>query len=553
VSFSRLIHADWSVSPNKRWAARACYTAPNWTVEAVEPVGDCSLFARSLVAAALDEAVLAGFDFPIGVPEVYGKQTGLKSFPDLLQQIGQGRWSAFDSIARETHEISLERPFYPAGAAAGLKQADLLNAHGAAALDDLRRSCERQTEDRRAACPLFWTLGGNQVGRAALAGWVEVLKPTLAAGARLWPFDGSLAILSKEPGLVLAETYPAEAYGHVGVAFGNGESKTRQIDRAGKSAALLQWADENRVELSPAVEALILDGFGSDKAGEDRFDALLGLCGMIEVVSGRRSEGSHSNAFPWEGWILGQRGTPSLRSTTPAITPLTELDLHRATAVADFGVEPETARLLSDLLQVWNSVHQGMPVIGPWMEARLIHMIRGWVGKGWCVSGPTQVCFPGEPDLRSRSWDIVIHRPVPNGYPPEAAPGAGYPLVPLEAVQVVIDTKTNFNAPATYSAQACFNLMNDCSVSQVEALGDGVTKLVLAATSSRGADSMLREGAAHGVPTFAMARYSASPVQDAGERKIEWRVQRFLDGTFPLQAFKFAVLSGLRDPSRPTV
>lgn len=540
-----LLHADWSVSPAKRWAARARSTASGWVVEAVEQVRDCPELVRSLVAAARDQVVLAGFDFPIGVPEAYGRQTGLPSFPDLLQQIGQGRWSAFGSIARETHEISLERPFYPAGAAAGIKQADLLNAHGAARLDDLRRSCERQTEDRRAACPLFWTLGGNQVGRAALAGWTEVLKPALAGGARLWPFDGSLDVLGQRAGLVLAETYPTEAYGHIGVAFANGESKTRQIDRAGKAAGILQWADERSVELAPTVRALALNGFGNDRAGEDRFDALLGLCGMIEVVSGRRSEGSHSNAFPWEGWILGQRSTPSLRSTTPTITRRTELDLHRATAVADFDVEPETARLLSDLLQVWNSVHQGMPVIGPWMEARLIHIIRGWVGKDWCVSGPTQVCFPGEADLRSRSWDIVIHRPLPTGYPPEAAPGAGYPLVPLEAVQVVIDTKTNFNAPAIYAAQACFNRMNDCSVSQVEALGDGVTKLVLAATSSRGADSLLREGAAHGVQTFVMARYSASPVQDASARKIEWRVQRFSDGIFPLQTFKAAILSSL--------
>ena len=546
--FTLLIHSDWSVSPNKRWAARARLGDDGWLIEAVEPVGDCPAFVRSLVAASQQEAVLAGFDFPIGVPDAYGARTGLSSFPDLLAQIGQGRWARFGDIAREPSEIGLERPFYPAGASAGLKQADLLVAHGVGALDELRRLCERQTRDRRAACPLFWTLGGNQVGRAALAGWTEVIKPALAAAARLWPFDGSLASLSERPGLVLAETYPAEAYGHVGVVFRSSESKTRQEDRASKADAILGWASQHEVHLSASVRSFIADGFGADKAGEDRFDALLGLCGMIEVVSGRRAEGGHPDGSVWEGWILGQGGdAATLRPSASRRVepPNPDLDLHRAVAVADFDVEPETARFVSDLLQVWNSVHQGMPVIGPWMEERLKHMIRGWIGSDWCISGPTQVYFPDQPDLRSRSWDVVIHRRLPPGFPPEAAPGSGYALVPIDSVRVVIDTKTNFTTPAAYAAQMCFNRMNDCAVGQVDALGPQVAKLVLAATSGRSADAILREGIKHGVPTYALARYAASPVADGRDRKVEWKVERLATGEFPLQAFKAALLRSL--------
>jgi len=313
-----LVHADWSVSPGKRWAARARLGGDGWLIGAVEPVGDCSAFVQSLVTASKQEVVLAGFDFPIGVPDAYGARSGLSSFPDLLQAIGQGRWARFGHFAREPSEIGLERPFYPAGASAGLKQADLLAAHGVAALDQLRRQCERQTSARRAACPLFWTLGGNQVGRAALAGWTEVIKPAQAAGARLWPFDGTLTALSEEPGLVLAETYPAEAYGHVGVAFSPAESKTRKDDRMSKADAIFDWAARSKVHLSGSVTALISDGFGVDKAGEDRFDALLGLCGMIEVVTGRRGEGSHPQRSVWEGWILGQL---SQNDDQPSIEP----------------------------------------------------------------------------------------------------------------------------------------------------------------------------------------------------------------------------------------
>lgn len=336
--FSRLVHADWSVSPAKRWAARARLGDNGWLIESVEPVGDCSAFVRLLVAASQQEAVLAGFDFPIGVPDPYGARTGLSSFPDLLQAIGQGRWARFGDIAREPGEIVLERPFYPAGASAGLKQVDFLAAHGVGALDELRRRCERRTGDRRAACPLFWTLGGNQVGRAALAGWTEVIKPALGAGARLWPFDGSLASLSERPGLVLAETYPAEAYGHVGVVFRASESKTRPEDRASKADAIPGWASEHGVHLSGSVRALIADGFGADKAGEDRFDALLGLCGMIEVVTGRRAEGGHPNGSVWEGWIIGQGGDAATpRASTSLLSSGIADDVLRSYGLRPFA------------------------------------------------------------------------------------------------------------------------------------------------------------------------------------------------------------------------
>lgn len=305
--FTRVVHADWSVSPSKRWLARALFR-DGWTIEAVEPVGDIGMFLDALAKAARTEGVLAGFDFPIGAPAPYGQKTGLNGFPDLLQAIGTGRWAAFADIARDPTDICTERPFYPAGASAGIKQADLLQAHGVLDLDGIRRSCERKTSDRRAACPVFWTLGGNQVGRGALSGWVEVVRPALRQGARLWPFHGDLATLASDAGLVLAETYPAEAYGHVGVKFGQRESKTSQTDRAAQAGALLAWADSRAVRLSPSVEQMIQNGFGSDRSGEDQFDALLGLLGMIEVAAGWRSEGAGDD-LAWEGWILGQAGT----------------------------------------------------------------------------------------------------------------------------------------------------------------------------------------------------------------------------------------------------
>jgi hypothetical protein len=42
--------------------------------------------------------------------------------------------------------------------------------------------------------------------------------------------------------------------------------------------------------------------------GEDAFDAITGLCGMIEVADGRRAEAPDAlwTSHQREGWILGQ-------------------------------------------------------------------------------------------------------------------------------------------------------------------------------------------------------------------------------------------------------
>lgn len=304
LPFRTVIHADWSVSARKRWTARANYREGRWSIGSTTLAGDM----LAALAVRDDHPLLAGFDFPIGLPQSYGRNTGFADFPTFLRDLGDAEWDEFRTIAREPSDISAHRPFYPAGSAKGTKQASLIQAHGAADLDGLRRRSERATATRRAACPIFWTLGGNQVGRGALSGWQDVVRPSLEAGASLWPFDGSLSAQVELGGLVLAETYPAEAYGHIGVRFGSGQSKRRQDDRRSHALAMAGWAIDRGVALAPEATAEIEDGFGSASNGEDRFDAMAGLMGMMEVVLGRRSEGPTAPGpeTAWEGWILGQ-------------------------------------------------------------------------------------------------------------------------------------------------------------------------------------------------------------------------------------------------------
>jgi hypothetical protein len=173
---------------------------------------------------------------------------------------------------------------------------------------DLLRKCERRTQHGPEGCALFWTLGGNQVGKGALTGWREVIRPAMLDGALLWPFDGTLAELSRHAGVVLAETYPAEAYTLFEGRFLHRESKGRQADRISKAPAIHRWAHANAVRLSPSLITQIDTGFGPRKLGEDAFDAFAGMVKMIEVVEGRRREISHPwpDTGVWEGWRLGR-------------------------------------------------------------------------------------------------------------------------------------------------------------------------------------------------------------------------------------------------------
>jgi hypothetical protein len=252
--------------------------------------------------------VLAGFDFPIGVPTAYGRLTGLANFSAALEVFGQGEWAEFFAVAETPQQISPTRPFYPRRSIAGSKQVHLLHGLGIECINVLRRQCERATPTRRAASSLFWTLGANQVGKAAISGWQEVITPARRRGAHLWPFDGSLADLAMKGDLVLAETYPAEAYAHVGVAFRASMSKRRQDDRRTAMVDLVDRARQQGIAFSDELITQVEDGFGARRDGEDAFDALIGALGMIEVLDGRRMEcpTDRSGAEVWEGWILGQ-------------------------------------------------------------------------------------------------------------------------------------------------------------------------------------------------------------------------------------------------------
>jgi hypothetical protein len=274
-------------------------------------VGDPASFLDALRAEAEGAPVALGVDLPIGVPRAYAVGRGETGFLGFLETI-RG-WPDFFRVCEVLTELRVDRPFYPARGVRGMTRLSHALALGLGGAAGLSRACDRATAERPAGAPLFWTLGANQSGKAAIAAWRDMLLPALALGGgglRLWPFEGPfLGLLA--PGVVtIAETYPAEALRHLGIRLRG--SKRRQIDRA--TVAELLLAAMARLDVVPATALVdaVRDGLGADPAGEDRFDCLLGVLCVINVLAGHRPDTAPDDPWltTWEGWVLGQTALP---------------------------------------------------------------------------------------------------------------------------------------------------------------------------------------------------------------------------------------------------
>jgi hypothetical protein len=301
-------HADWSVDPRKRWMTLARRSADGWELAAPCPVGELASLGNRLADAACGGAVALGVDFPIGVPRAYAaRHMAGVDFPAFLR--GLAAEPGFFHVCAELGELAPMRPFYPARGIAGMTRAAHADALGLGGAAGLSRACDRATAERPAGAPLFWTLGANQTGKAAITAWRDFLLPALDS-LHLWPFQGDLGPLLAQGGVTVAETYPAEALRHLGLVLRG--SKRRQADRAALAPALVAAMDRLRVRPGPGVRAALESGFGADAAGEDRFDSVLGVLCVVNVLEGNRPDGTPDDPWlrRWEGWVLGQTAVP---------------------------------------------------------------------------------------------------------------------------------------------------------------------------------------------------------------------------------------------------
>ncbi len=302
-------HADWSTDPRKRWVSIARSDGRGWRAAAPAPVGDPAALAAALIAEGAPVAI--GLDLPLGVPRGFAEGRAEAGFVDFLR--GLARHPGFFAVAPTLEDVSRTRPFYPARGVKGMTRLAHARALGLPDARGLSRLCDRATAERPAGAPVFWTLGANQSGKAAIAAWRDWLAPGLAAGApyALWPFAGGLHALLAPGRAVLAEVYPAEALRHCGLVLRG--SKRAQADRAAIAEPLREAMAARRVAPCAALRAMVADGFGADAAGEDRFDSVIGLLGLVGVLDGTRPDfvPQDEAVRRWEGWVLGQTALPA--------------------------------------------------------------------------------------------------------------------------------------------------------------------------------------------------------------------------------------------------
>jgi hypothetical protein len=303
-------HADWSVDPRKRWVAVARRDDGVWRLASPVPVGEVATFLARLRDAANGGPVALGVDLPIGLPRAYAATLTERDFLHFLSTTASR--PDFFQVCATLEELRADRPFYPLRGVAGMTRASHAAALGLDGAAALSRACDRATSERPAGAPLFWTLGANQSGKAAIAAWQAMLLPALANqdNVRFWPFHGAFRTLLSPGTIAVAETYPAEALRHLNIRLKG--SKRRQADRATVAAPLRAAMAALAVLPDTELDAAADDGFGADAGGEDRFDCVLGVLCVINVLAGNRPDTAPEDPWimRWEGWVLGQTAMP---------------------------------------------------------------------------------------------------------------------------------------------------------------------------------------------------------------------------------------------------
>lgn len=264
-------------------------------------------FRQSLANHGKTNAIWLGLDMPIGFLNAWYDGVNIKDFKALITVFHSHGLQDFFKVCETPDQIRHDRPFYPqsSGLKGSVKRDHLIKALGLPNFDALHRACEFPTDKRNAACPSFWTLGANQVGKGMLHGLKHLIIPGYEDGFHIWPFSGDLETCTQKPGVTLIETYPGEIYGWFDIP--SELTKSNQNSRKNYLHQLCDNARTKGIEISPAVWADIADGFGPEDGKDDAFDALIGVMGLIEIAEGRRPE--HLPHTPTvlerEGWIVG--------------------------------------------------------------------------------------------------------------------------------------------------------------------------------------------------------------------------------------------------------
>jgi len=320
---SLVAHCDWGSQPGKRWIAVAHLVSGTYKAFAPQQVGEMkTLLHRLRNSVPVGSSILIGFDFPIGLPAAYAQLAKVRCFPEFLLNFcptdnacAANRWSRFHEVCAKASEICLERPFYPLRPG-GARRDAIHQALGLEHRNQLYRKCELRQHEQTNACSVFWTLGGNQVGKSALLGWRHLLAPARRAGAlRLWPFDGPMTELIQPGTCVATETYPTEYHARLFGAPLRG--KRYASKRVAVASEWLSRAESWNIALDSKLTEQIKTGFADRSTPpipaekrdnrDDAFDASVGLFGMLDSLLhfDTQLEPTDEAIRNIEGWIFG--------------------------------------------------------------------------------------------------------------------------------------------------------------------------------------------------------------------------------------------------------
>jgi 8-oxo-dGTP diphosphatase len=280
-----VLAADWGKEPKKR-AVYSAELREGWNIERLEHSGGWTLAglisSAQAIRARLGCPVLVGVDVSLGIPAAHAHRLGHANFIDFLMRLERSGGLQQESLC--AGEWRPETPFFRIPGGKGSKHSFFQAAGGESAL-------LRQIELRTGGNPTFALSGiPGTVGSGSRAVWTELqrllAKRDEGVGFAVWPFEGDLATLLSEVGVVVGEIYPRAAYALAledelpappeSIAKTRPEAREEAIRRLQSSS----WLRANNIELPDLSPAL---------GNEDDFDALIAVVAMVRSVVEDRS------------------------------------------------------------------------------------------------------------------------------------------------------------------------------------------------------------------------------------------------------------------------
>jgi 8-oxo-dGTP diphosphatase len=298
-----IISVDWAKNAEKR-AVYVSRPSPGRMIQRQEPPPEGWSLDRLLqLALRLRDqhrtAALIGIDAVLGLPTAFARAAGCSDFADAVG------WLESSGGLREEAESPAawrpERPFFRVPAGRG----GLSRFYGAAGGHS---AMLRQIELRTGAKPVFVLSGiPGTVGSGSRALWRELAPMVGRAGRelRLWPFEGSVAELTSQNSVILAEVYPRAAYGiALASVLPTALQPLAKTKKAAREAAL------GELEAAGWLRACAAEPRDLEAArrGEDDFDALLTAAALLRLVAEGRPLSCELVDSAVEGGILGTGG-----------------------------------------------------------------------------------------------------------------------------------------------------------------------------------------------------------------------------------------------------